>query len=40
MKGLSKKIFSKKVGVYVYFDHAKDQFGQSRHTHLLSVKRI
>ena len=28
MTGLSKKIFSMKVGVYVYFDLAKDQLGQ------------
>ena len=38
MTGLSKKIFSMKVGVYVYFDHAKDQFGQSQATSKKLVK--
>ena len=32
MTGFSKKIFSMKVGVCVYFDFAKDQFGQSQAT--------
>ena len=32
MTGLSKKIFSMKVGVCVYFEPAKDQFGQSQAT--------
>ena len=32
MAGLSKKIFSIKVCVCVYFELAKDQFGQSRAT--------
>ena len=32
MAGLSKEIFSMKVGVCVYFEIAKDQFGQSQAT--------
>ena len=32
MTRLSEKIFSEKVGVCVYFELAKDQFGQSQAT--------
>ena len=32
MTGLSKKMFSMIVGVCVYFELAKDQFGQSQAT--------
>ena len=38
MTGLSKKIFSMKVGVCVYFEIAKDQFGQSQATLTKLVK--
>ena len=33
MTGLSKKIFSTKVGVCVYFEPAKDQFGHKVKQH-------
>ena len=38
MTGLSKNIFSMKVGVCVYFELAKDQFGQSQATSTKLVK--
>ena len=38
MTGFSKKISSMKVGVCVYFELAKDQFGQSQATSTKSVK--
>ena len=38
MIGLSKKIFSMKVGVCVYFELAKDQFSQSQATRKEFVK--
>ena len=38
MTGLSKKIFSTKVGVCVYFELAKDQFSQSQATSTKLVK--
>ena len=38
MTGLSNKIFSMKVGVCVYFELAKDHFGQSQATSTKSVK--
>ena len=38
MTGLSKNIFSMKVGVCVYFELAKDQFSQSQATSTKLVK--
>ena len=38
MTGLSKKIFSMKVGVRVYFELATDQFGHSQATSTKLVK--
>ena len=38
MTGLSKNVLSMKVGVCVYFELAKDQFGQSRATSTKLVK--
>ena len=38
MTGLSKKILSMKVGVGVFFELAKDQFGQSQATSTKLVK--
>ena len=38
MTGLSKEIFSMKLGVCVYFELAKDQFGQSQATSTKLVK--
>ena len=38
MTGLSKKILSMKVGVCVFFELAKDQFGQSQATSTKLVK--
>ena len=38
MTGLSKKVLSMKVGVCVFFELAKDQFGQIQATSTKSVK--